>query len=63
MRRRLNQWMKETKDKGRKPESAKMFNSDMKVYLDTIQKRSTPAHHQRIADNIALMRKWALEGK
>ncbi len=63
MRRRLNQWMKKTDDKGRQPESARMFDSDMKVYLDTIKKRSTPEHHQTIADNIAVMKKWAAEGK
>tara|TARA_Y100001934_G_scaffold281348_1_gene390737 strand:+ start:6848 stop:8323 length:1476 start_codon:yes stop_codon:yes gene_type:complete len=63
MRRRLNQWMKKTGDKGRKAESATMFDSDMKVYLDTIKKRSTPEHYQLIADNIAIMKKWASEGK
>ena len=63
MRRRLNQWMKKTDDKGRQPESARMFDSDMKVYLDTIKKRSTPEHYQTIADNIAVMKKWAAEGK
>jgi len=35
MRRRLNRWMKETDDKGRQPESAKMFDSDMATYLAT----------------------------
>ena len=63
MRRRLDQWMKKTGDKGRKPESAKMFDSDMKIYLDTIDKRSTKEHWQTIADNIALMKKWANDGK
>ena len=63
MRRRLNKWMKETDDQGRKPESAKMFASDMAIYLNTIKIRSTAEHHQLIADNIALMKKWAVEGK
>ncbi len=63
MRRRLNRWMKETQDQGRKPESAKMYDSDMAVYLKTIKIRSTPEHFQVIADNIALMKKWASEGK
>jgi hypothetical protein len=40
-----------------------MFDSDMKIYLDTIDKRSTKEHWQTIADNIALMKKWANDGK
>lgn len=63
MRRRLNQWMKKTDDKGRQPESSKMFDSDMAIYLNTIKIRSTAEHHQLIADNIALMKKWADEGR
>jgi arylsulfatase A-like enzyme len=63
MRGRLNKWMKVTDDKGRKPESAKMFDSDMAIYLHTIKIRSTAEHHQLIADNIALMRKWKAEGR
>ncbi|NND98517.1 MAG: sulfatase [Pirellulaceae bacterium] len=64
MRDRLETWMVETDDKGRTPESAKMFNSDMKVYVDTLKARKTdPAHVKKIEDNIALMKKWASEGK
>lgn len=63
MRGQLNKWMKATDDKGRKPESAKMFDSDMAIYLNTIKIRSTAEHHQLIADNIALMRKWKAEGR
>ena len=63
MRRRLNTWMKETDDHGRTPEPAKMFDSDMAIYLDTIKIRSTAEHHRLIADNIALMKRWAAEGK
>jgi arylsulfatase A-like enzyme len=62
MRQRLNKWMKETDDKGRKPESANMFDSDMKVYLDTIKKRR-PENAIVIERNIGQMRKWAAEGK
>jgi len=54
----------ETGDHGRKPESAEMFDSDMAVYLDTLQKRKVePAHIKVIENNIALMKQWAAEGK
>ena len=64
MRNRLDTWMVETDDKGRVPESAKMFDSDMKVYTDNFKvRRPNPAHLKVIEDNIAQMRKWAAEGK
>lgn len=64
MRSKLDQWMIDTNDIGRKPEPADMFESDMKVYVDTLRSRKTdPAHLQRIISNIALMKKWAAEGK
>lgn len=63
MRGRLDRWMEETDDKGRQPESKAMFDSDMAIYLKTIKRRSTAAHLKVIEDNIALMKKWASEGK
>lgn len=64
LRARLDQWMTETNDLGRTPESQVMFNSDMKVYVDRLSARKTDPHHlQQIKDNIALMKKWAAEGK
>jgi len=63
LRGRLDSWMVATDDKGRTPESAAMFDSDMAVYLHTLQVRSTPEHVKEVEDNIALMRKWAAEGK
>jgi arylsulfatase A-like enzyme len=63
MRVALERWMEETDDKGRQPESAAMFDSDMGVYLQTIKRKSDPAHVKTIVDNITLMKKWAAEGK
>ena len=64
MRGRLDIWMDETSDQGREPESAEMFDSDMAVYLGRLKKRKQdPAHVKVIEDNIALMKKWASEGK
>ena len=63
MRRRLDTWMSETGDQGRVPESAEMYDSDMAVYLNAIKRRRDPKHLKTIEDNIALMKKWAAEGK
>jgi arylsulfatase A-like enzyme len=53
LRTRLDRWMVETKDRG--PESEKMYDSDMAVYVG----RGNP----NVQQNIALMKKWAAEGK
>ncbi|NNM31031.1 MAG: sulfatase, partial [Akkermansiaceae bacterium] len=64
LRGRLDAWMEKTGDQGREPESPAMFDSDMAVYTSTLKKRKAdPAHLKVIEDNIALMRKWAAEGK
>jgi len=63
LRGRLDTWMDETHDNGRVAESKEMYDSDMAIYLSTIKRRSTPAHLKIIEDNIAVMRKWAAEGK
>ena len=52
-RARLDRWIFATKDKG--PESEAMYDSDMAEYL----KKSNP----EVEANIALMKKWAKEGK
>ena len=63
LRGHLDTWMDKTDDKGRTPESVEMFDSDMEVYLHTLRVRSTPEHVKEVEDNIALMKKWAKEGK
>lgn len=52
-RKALDLWIAETKDKG--PESEEMYDSDMAVYLE----KPNP----EVERNIALMKKWAKEGK
>lgn len=52
-RARLDQWIHDTQDKG--PESDAMYDSDMAEYL----KKRNP----EVEKNIALMKKWAKEGK
>lgn len=64
MRERLNQWMIETNDQGRTPESTEMYDSDMKVYVDRLLAKQGPSEHlETIQQNIALMKRWATEGK
>jgi arylsulfatase A-like enzyme len=53
LRSQLDRWMIETNDRG--PESEKMYDSDMAVYLG----EGNPI----VEKNIALMKKWAMEGK
>jgi arylsulfatase A-like enzyme len=62
LRGRLDKWIVDTGDKGNAPEPVAMFDSDMKVYLDTLKIRR-PDRLPEIEDNIALMKKWAAEGK
>ncbi|HYF34509.1 MAG TPA: sulfatase-like hydrolase/transferase, partial [Prosthecobacter sp.] len=53
LRARLDQWIVETKDQG--PESDRQYDSDVTLYLG----RENPAYDK----NVALMKKWAAEGK
>lgn len=62
MRKRLADWMSETNDQGRIPESAAMYDSDMDVYLTTLGRKNAD-RLQVILENIALMKQWAAEGK
>jgi len=62
LRTRLNDWMESTGDQGRNPESSEMYDSDMQVYLDKLQKRD-PDRAKEIAANIAQMKAWAAAGK
>ena len=64
LRDRLDAWMEETGDQGREPESVKMYDSDMAVYTKRLSSpKFDPAQLKIIEDNIALMKKWAVEGK
>ena len=64
LRNRLDDWMTETGDQGRDPESTKMYDSDMSVYTQRLRSpKFDPAHLKIVEDNIALMKRWAAEGK
>jgi hypothetical protein len=56
LRARLDRWIEETDDQGRRPEPESRYDSDMAVYVG----RKPNPELQR---NIALMKQWAREGK
>ena len=59
MRERLKGWIKDTNDRGQQPEPPAMYDGEMAVYLD-----GPRGERLRILQhNIALMKKWAAEGK
>lgn len=61
MRGILDDWIKETNDKGQTPETEAAYDADMAVYLEG-QKRS-PDYVDIVKRNIAQMKAWAAEGK
>ncbi|HEX3870305.1 MAG TPA: sulfatase [Pirellulales bacterium] len=63
MRSRLERWIVETGDRGAQPESEAMYDSDMKEYLGGRAKGKKAGGDDETARNIALMKKWAKEGK
>ncbi len=60
IRGQLDDWMKATDDMGKQAETESMYTSDIVVYLTTLQRK---VDLKRLKDNIALMKKWATEGK
>ncbi len=62
MRERLARWEVTTNDRGRQPESAAMYDSDMAVYLGEMGGKPN-AQPEVLRKNIELMKKWAREGK
>ena len=58
----LDTWIVQSGDQGVTPESAAMYDSDMKVYLDAMKTRR-PKRFEEIRGNVALMKRWASEGK
>ena len=64
LRGKLGTWMEETGDRGRDPEPSMLYDSDMKVYVDRLRAlKKDPSRVGVIEDNIALMKRWAMEGK
>ena len=59
MAKRLDSWIKRTKDQG--DESEAMYESDMAEYRNS--KNVDPVQGAILERNIALMKKWATEGK
>jgi arylsulfatase A-like enzyme len=59
LRGRLDRWMEETGDRGREPEAA--YDRAMEEYLG--EARKSPELAKAIRENIALMKRWAAEGK
>jgi arylsulfatase A-like enzyme len=60
LRARLDRWMVETGDRG--PESDRMYDSDMAVYLGDVKKQRG-GRTEILEANIAQMKRWAAEGK
>ena len=56
MRGLIADWIIETDDQGRFPESEAMYDSDMKAYVVKVKDPS-------ITKNIATMKRWRSEGK
>lgn len=63
LRGNLETWIEQTGDQGQRPESEAMYDSDMAVYLTQRGGTKDPARRKITEDNIALMKKWAAEGK
>lgn len=61
-REQLSQWERETNDHGRVSEDTKMYDSDMKPYVERVRRRH-PEKAKTIERNIALMKKWQQAGK
>ena len=59
LRGRLDAWIAATGDRGAAPEPAAMYDSDMKVYVDSQRGEAAEA----LRRNIATMKDWAARGK
>lgn len=64
MRSILAKWEKKTEDKGQNIESEEVYSSEMDVYINQIKDNPRLADRlTKLKENIALMKKWAAEGK
>ncbi len=59
LRNRLDRWIADTGDKGRNPEPAAMYDSDMAVYQNEVKGEEAEV----LKRNIATMKRWEAEGK
>ncbi len=60
MRQTLDAWVIAADDKGRAPESAVMYDSDMAAYL---KGQKNPEQNAILRRNIATMKQWEREGR
>ena len=58
----LARWELDSDDRGRFPEPLSMYDSDMQTYLGKGRKKN-PEQSAVLESNIALMKKWRVEGK
>ena len=56
-------WVVESDDKGRFPEPVDMYDSDMEEYFGKYKDDQESEDYKVLSQNIALMKKWAAEGK
>lgn len=61
LRARLDRWIIDTGDRGNTPESAAMYDSDMRVYVG--EKKGDDEKRGEVERNIAQMKAWAAQGK
>jgi arylsulfatase A-like enzyme len=59
----LADWEKETGDQGITAESEESYDSDMAAYLEGFRRRKNSQRVHSIEANIAVMKKWAAEGR
>jgi len=59
----LSNWIKETGDMGMTAESQESYDSSMDAYLKGFRRRKNTERIKSIEANIAVMKKWATEGK
>ena len=63
MRAILSNWIIESDDHGRFPESEAAYDSQLKGYISSQVKRGKTEAAQKLQDNIDLMKQWKAEGK
>ncbi len=63
MRAILANWIIETDDQGRFPESEAMYDSQMSGYIKNLLKNKGPEFSEELQNNIKLMKQWKAEGK
>ena len=63
LRQLLHEWEQKSNDQGRFPESAAMYDSDMKVYVGSQRRHGNLEYAAELEENISLMKQWQAEGR